>query len=97
MAGGAADCQFWVRTVAKYCKLVFREIIIFSHQVFILFLPLFSLFELREGEPISVAAASKYFANVLYGYRDSGLSIVSTKTRNISQTLFIRGVFYDFN
>jgi 20S proteasome alpha/beta subunit len=39
---------------------------------------LFSLFELREGHPITVSAASKYFSNVLYGYRNSGLMIVST-------------------
>ncbi|KHJ77453.1 peptidase, T1 family [Oesophagostomum dentatum] len=55
MAGGAADCQFWTRTVAKYCNL----------------------FELREKTQITVAAASKYFANVLYGYRGMGLSVVS--------------------
>ncbi|KHJ88053.1 peptidase, T1 family [Oesophagostomum dentatum] len=55
MAGGAADCQFWTRTVAKYCNL----------------------FELREKTQITVAAASKYFANVLYGYRGMGLSVGS--------------------
>lgn len=35
------------------------------------------LFELREKTPITVAAASKYFANVMYGYRGYGLSVVS--------------------
>ncbi|VDK67280.1 unnamed protein product [Cylicostephanus goldi] len=55
MAGGAADCQFWTRTVAKYCNL----------------------FELREKTQITVAAASKYFANVLYNYRGMGLSVGS--------------------
>jgi len=55
MAGGAADCQFWTRVVAKYC----------------------SLFELREKTEITVSAASKYFANVLYGYRGMGLSVGS--------------------
>ncbi|VDM55913.1 unnamed protein product [Angiostrongylus costaricensis] len=55
MAGGAADCQFWTRTVAKYCNL----------------------FELREKTQITVSAASKYFANVLYGYRGMGLSVGS--------------------
>ncbi|KAH7714259.1 PBS-5 protein [Aphelenchoides avenae] len=55
MAGGAADCQYWVRIVAKYCKL----------------------FELREKSPITVAAASKYFANVMYGWRGYGLSVGS--------------------
>uniref|UniRef100_A0A1I7WTJ5 proteasome endopeptidase complex n=1 Tax=Heterorhabditis bacteriophora TaxID=37862 RepID=A0A1I7WTJ5_HETBA len=55
MAGGAADCQFWTRTVAKYC----------------------TLYQLREKRQITVSAASKYFANVLYGYRGQGLSVVS--------------------
>lgn len=55
MAGGAADCQFWTRTVAKYCDL----------------------YELREKTPITVRAASKYFANVLYNYKGQGLSVVS--------------------
>ncbi|CAI2292616.1 unnamed protein product [Caenorhabditis sp. 36 PRJEB53466] len=55
MAGGAADCQFWTRTVAKYC----------------------TLYELREKTPITVSAASKYFANVLYGYKGQGLSVGS--------------------
>eukprot|EP00080_Pristionchus_pacificus_P006594 PDM66614.1 pbs-5 [Pristionchus pacificus] len=54
MAGGAADCQFWCRTVNKYCNL----------------------FELRERSTITVSAASKYFANVLYGYKGQGLSVV---------------------
>uniref|UniRef100_A0A915C196 proteasome endopeptidase complex n=1 Tax=Parascaris univalens TaxID=6257 RepID=A0A915C196_PARUN len=55
MAGGAADCQFWTRIVAKYC----------------------TLYELREKSEITVAAASKYFSNVLYGYRNYGLSVGS--------------------
>jgi len=55
MAGGAADCQFWTRIVAKYC----------------------SLYELREKSAITVSAASKYFSNVLYGYRGMGLSVGS--------------------
>lgn len=25
MAGGAADCQFWTRVVAKYCRWVSRK------------------------------------------------------------------------
>lgn len=55
MAGGAADCQFWTRIVAKYC----------------------TLYELREKTEITVAAASKYFQNVLYAYRNYGLSVGS--------------------
>jgi len=55
MAGGASDCQFWIRMVAKYC----------------------TLFELREKFNITVSATSKYFANVLYGWRGQGLSVGS--------------------
>uniref|UniRef100_A0A914Y4C3 proteasome endopeptidase complex n=1 Tax=Panagrolaimus superbus TaxID=310955 RepID=A0A914Y4C3_9BILA len=36
-----------------------------------------NLFELREKQEITVSAASKYFANQLYGYRNRGLSIGS--------------------
>ncbi|TKR92941.1 hypothetical protein L596_007491 [Steinernema carpocapsae] len=36
-----------------------------------------ALYELREKSEITVAAASKYFANVLYGYRNHGLSVGS--------------------
>lgn len=36
-----------------------------------------SLYELREKQEITVSAASKYFANQLYGYRNKGLSIGS--------------------
>ncbi|KAI6178812.1 Proteasome endopeptidase complex [Aphelenchoides besseyi] len=52
MAGGAADCQFWIRMVSKYCNL----------------------FELREKTDITVSATSRYFANVMYGWRAYGLS-----------------------
>jgi len=55
MAGGAADCQFWIRVVAKYCNL----------------------FELKEKRDITVSATSKYFANVMYGWRGRGLSVGS--------------------
>jgi len=53
MAGGAADCQFWIRLLAKQCRL----------------------YELQNKEKISVAAASKLLANLVYGYRGMGLSI----------------------
>ncbi|KAL3103655.1 hypothetical protein niasHS_000291 [Heterodera schachtii] len=36
-----------------------------------------NLFELREGTQISVAAASKYFANVMYDYRGQELGVHS--------------------
>jgi 20S proteasome subunit beta 5 len=48
MAGGAADCQFWERNLARECRL----------------------YELRNGERISVAAASKIICNWMYQYKD---------------------------
>lgn len=53
MAGGAADCSFWERVLAKECRI----------------------YELRNKERISVAAASKLLANIVYGYRGMGLSM----------------------
>merc|ERR1712013_551777 len=44
MAGGAADCQFWLRNLSRECRL----------------------YELRNGERISVAAASKIVTNWMY-------------------------------
>ena len=35
-------------------------------------------YELRNGERISVAAASKLLANMVYGYKGMGLSMVCT-------------------
>jgi 20S proteasome subunit beta 5 len=53
MAGGAADCSFWERVLAKECRL----------------------YELRNKERISVAAASKLLANMVYNYKGMGLSM----------------------
>jgi len=53
MAGGAADCAFWERLLAKECRL----------------------YELRNKERISVAAASKLLANMVYHYKGMGLSM----------------------
>nr|CUU98261.1 hypothetical transcript [Hymenolepis microstoma] len=53
MAGGAADCLYWVRVLSKQCRL----------------------FELRNKERISVAAASKLLSNILYNYKGYGLSL----------------------
>lgn len=55
MAGGAADCLYWTRVLAKHC----------------------TLFELRNKENISVAAASKLLSNMLYNYKGYGLSLGS--------------------
>ena len=53
MAGGAADCQFWERVLAKECRL----------------------YELRNKERISVAAASKLLANMVYQYKGWNMSL----------------------
>lgn len=53
MAGGAADCGFWERLLARQCRV----------------------YELRNKEPISVAAASKLLANMVYQYKGLGLSM----------------------
>ncbi|CAG9862803.1 unnamed protein product [Phyllotreta striolata] len=53
MAGGAADCTYWDRVLAKQCRL----------------------YELRNRERISVAAASKLMANMVYNYKGMGLSM----------------------
>ncbi|XP_062501224.1 proteasome subunit beta type-5-like [Corticium candelabrum] len=55
MAGGAADCSFWERSLAVQCRL----------------------YELRNKERISVAAASKLLCNMLYHYKGMGLSVGS--------------------
>lgn len=53
MAGGAADCSFWERELARRCRV----------------------YELRNKERISVAAASKLLANMVYNYKGMGLSM----------------------
>jgi len=52
MAGGAADCSYWERHLARLCRL----------------------YELRNKNRISVAAASKLLVNIFYQYRGQGLS-----------------------
>ncbi|XP_043474581.1 proteasome subunit beta type-5 [Leptopilina heterotoma] len=53
IAGGAADCVYWDRVLAKQCRL----------------------YELRNRERISIAAASKLMTNMVYNYKGMGLSI----------------------
>ncbi|XP_073987287.1 proteasome subunit beta type-5-like [Rhodnius prolixus] len=53
MAGGAADCVYWDRVLAKQCRM----------------------YELRNKERISTAAASKLMSNMAYSYKDMGLSM----------------------
>jgi 20S proteasome subunit beta 5 len=67
MAGGAADCSFWERNLGRECRyvLVFFAIIVIRNR----------LYELRNKERISVAAASKLLANMVYSYKGMGLSM----------------------
>ena len=51
MAGGAADCTYWERVLAKQCRI----------------------YELRNRERISVAAASKLLSNMVYQYKGYGV------------------------
>lgn len=60
MAGGAADCTYWERVLAKQCRI----------------------YELRNKERISVAAASKLLANMVYNYKGMGLSMVRITLAN---------------
>ena len=53
MAGGAADCQYWLGWLGMQCRL----------------------WELRQKRRISVAAASKILANLVYNYKGMGLSM----------------------
>jgi 20S proteasome subunit beta 5 len=53
MAGGAADCQFWLGYLGMECRL----------------------HELRHKRRITVAAASKILANIVYSYKGMGLSM----------------------
>eukprot|EP00920_Eleutheroschizon_duboscqi_P008706 GHVT01019981.1.p1 GENE.GHVT01019981.1~~GHVT01019981.1.p1 ORF type:complete len:215 (-),score=41.57 GHVT01019981.1:660-1304(-) len=52
MAGGAADCSYWERHLAKLCRL----------------------YELRNRERISVAAASNLLANIFFYWKGYGLA-----------------------
>ena len=53
MAGGAADCSFWERLLAKQCRI----------------------YQLRNRERISVAAASKILSNMVYQYKGVGMTL----------------------
>merc|ERR1719235_2545562 len=52
MAGGAADCSFWERHLARLCRM----------------------YQLRNKDRISVAAASKLLNNIFLQYKGQGLS-----------------------
>ena len=69
MAGGAADCQFWYICCKLGVDFLFRETYLGKEC---------RLYELRNKERISVAAASKILSNIVYGYKGMGLSMVNT-------------------
>ena len=70
MAGGAADCSFWERELGRRCRLY----VFFFCPVSVGWLMSCS-YELRNKERISVAAASKLLANIVYSYKGYGLSM----------------------
>jgi 20S proteasome subunit beta 5 len=83
MAGGAADCAFWERVLARHCRI----------------------YELRNKEKISVAAASKILANMIFEYRGMGLSmgtmivgwdkrVYCYSNNNNNNKLFILGAWF---
>src|SRR6201996_8536104 len=73
MAGGAADCQYWLAWLGMQCRL----------------------HELRHKRRISVAAASKILANLVYSYKGMGLSMVCVIFQKIlalfANNLFLQG------
>lgn len=71
MAGGAADCQYWSVSVIPFVRLSAdsRRETYLGMQC--------RLDELRNKQRISVAAASKILANIVYQYKGMGLSMVS--------------------
>ena len=71
MAGGAADCQFWYPPLSILSPNDTRETYLGKEC---------RLYELRNKERISVAAASKILSNIVYGYKGMGLSMVHNHT-----------------
>ncbi|WAR12116.1 PSB5-like protein [Mya arenaria] len=74
MAGGAADCSYWERVLAKQCRI----------------------YELRNKERISVAAASKLLANMgtmIAGWdkKGPGLYYVDSDGERLTNNLFSVG------
>ena len=68
MAGGAADCTYWERVLSKQVRLS-----IFQWKKRLVMFPTCymqcRLYELRNRERISVAAASKLLSNMAYNYK----------------------------
>ena len=83
MAGGAADCAFWERNLGQQVGvpqrgsivIVTNDCVLHTSSSFLCARLQCRLYELRNKERISVAAASKLLANTLYSYRGYGLSV----------------------
>ena len=80
MAGGAADCAYWERQLAFSCRYKFKLAAFSFDEVLLLLLLNYRVYELRNGERISVAAASKILSNMVYRYKGMGLSMVRDLT-----------------
>lgn len=77
LAGGAADCVYWDRVLARQCRM----------------------YELRNRERISIAAASKLLSNMIYNFKGMGLSIGKipflTHVTNLSTVNYVK--IYKYN
>ncbi len=88
MAGGAADCQFWERNLGRQVQPAsvtalssgLRAISAATTYSCVTCAPGCAaqcrLYELNNGERITVRAASKLLANTMFSYRGMGLSMV---------------------
>ena len=56
---------------------LFNYLFIYLFYFFFISYPSYRIYELRNKERISVAAASKLLANMVYNYKGMGLSMVS--------------------
>lgn len=71
LAGGAADCVYWDRVLARQCRM----------------------YELRNRERISIAAASKLLSNMIYNFKGMGLSIGKTKNTRLVFLVYYTSIF----
>lgn len=71
LAGGAADCVYWDRVLAKQCRM----------------------YELRNRERISIAAASKLLSNMVYNYKGMGLSMGNFEFFKINKILLLSQMY----
>ena len=95
MAGGAADCQFWQRNLGQQvCGGISYLHASCPSRWLSLPDPLrmccvqCRLYELSNGKRISVRAASKLLANVMYSYKGYGLSMVRAAVTGPALMLF---------